>query len=53
MIKSLQTKEMNPLHNINIVTSQSYSFPRVMYGSESWIIKKAEYQKTDAFELWC
>ena len=28
-------------------------FPVVMYGCESWIIKKAEYQRIDAFELWC
>ena len=28
-------------------------FPVVMYGSESWTIKKAEYQRIDAFELWC
>ena len=28
-------------------------FPVVMYGCESWIIKKAECQSTDAFELWC
>ena len=28
-------------------------FPAVMYGCESWTIKKAEYQKIDAFELWC
>ena len=28
-------------------------FPVVMYGSESWTIKKAECLKTDAFELWC
>ena len=28
-------------------------FPVVMYGCESWTIKKTEYQKTDAFELWC
>ena len=27
-------------------------FPVVMYGCESWTIKKAEHQKTDAFELW-
>ena len=25
----------------------------VMYGCESWTIKKAEYRKIDAFELWC
>ena len=28
-------------------------FPVVMYGCESWIVKKAECRKTDAFELWC
>ena len=27
--------------------------PVVMYGRESWTIKKAEHQRTDAFELWC
>ena len=28
-------------------------FPIVMYGCESWTIKKAEHQRVDAFELWC
>ena len=28
-------------------------FPVVMYGCESWTIKEAECQRTDAFELWC
>ena len=28
-------------------------FPVVMYGCESWTVKKAEHQRTDAFELWC
>ena len=28
-------------------------FPVVMYGCESWTLKKAEHQKIDAFELWC
>ena len=28
-------------------------FPVVMYGSESWTVKKGELQKTDAFQLWC
>ena len=28
-------------------------FPVVMYGGESWTVKKAECQKIDAFELWC
>ena len=28
-------------------------FPVIMYGCESWTIKKAEWQRIDAFELWC
>ena len=28
-------------------------FPVVMYGCESWTVKKAERQRIDAFELWC
>ena len=34
-------------------SSQSYGFSIVMYGCESWTIKKAEDQRIDAFELWC
>ena len=34
-------------------SSQSYSFPVVMYGCESWTIKKAERRRIDAVELWC
>ena len=33
--------------------SQSYGFPLVMYGCESWTIKKAECRRIDTFELWC
>ena len=28
-------------------------FPMVMYGCESWTVKKAEHRRIDAFELWC
>ena len=28
-------------------------FPVVMYGCDSWTVKKAEHQRIDAFELWC
>ena len=35
------------------LSSQSYGFPVVMYGCESWTIKKAERQRIDAFKLWC
>ena len=34
-------------------SSQSYGFSRIMYGCESWSIKKAEHQRIDTFELWC
>ena len=34
-------------------SSQSYGFPVVMDGYESWTIKKAEGQRIDGFELWC
>ena len=32
---------------------KAMAFPLIMYGCESWIIKKAECQRIDAFELWC
>ena len=32
---------------------KAMAFPVVMYGCESWTIKKAERQRIDAFELWC
>ena len=32
---------------------KSMLFPVVMYGCESWTIKKAEHRRIDAFELWC
>ena len=32
---------------------KAMAFPVVMYGCESWTVKKAECQRTDAFELWC
>ena len=34
-------------------SSQDYGFSSVMYACESWTIKKAEWGRTDAFELWC
>ena len=33
--------------------AKAMDFPLVMYGCESWTIKKAECRRTDAFELWC
>ena len=37
--------------NVHLV--KSMIFPVVMYGCESWTVKKAECQRIDAFELWC
>ena len=43
--------------NITLLTKghivKAMVFPVVMYGCESWTIKKAECQRTDAFEVWC
>ena len=38
---------------IKIVIVEAMVFPVVMYGCESWIIKKAEHQRIDASQLWC
>ena len=37
----------------NVCLVKAMVFPVVMYGCESWTIKKAEHWRTDAFELWC
>ena len=34
------------------LSRQGYGFSVVMYGCESWAIKKAEHRRTDAFKLW-
>ena len=36
-----------------VCLAKAIVFPVVMYGCESWTIKKAEHQRIDAFELWC
>ena len=38
---------------IKVHLAKAMVFPAVMYGCESWTIKKAECQRIDAFELWC
>ena len=38
--------------NKEVIGSNYLVFPVVMYGCESWTVKKSEYQRTDAFELW-
>ena len=38
---------------VKVHTVKAMVFPVVMYGCESWTIKKAEHQRIDSFELWC
>ena len=47
----LKVRDITWLTKICLV--KAMVFPVVMYGCESWTIKKAECQRTDAFELWC
>ena len=47
----LESKNITLLTKVCIV--KALVFPMVMYGYESWTIKKAEHQRMDAFELWC
>ena len=47
----LKSKYITMLTKIRLVKAKV--FPVVMYGCENWTIKKAECQRTDAFELWC
>ena len=47
----LKHRDMTLPAKVHIV--KAMVFPVVMYGCESWTIKKADCQRTDAFELWC
>ena len=47
----LKNRDIALLTKVGIV--EVMVFPVVMYGCESWTIKKAEHQRIDAFELWC
>ena len=47
----LKSKDIILLTNIPVV--KAMVFPLVIYGCESWTIKKAGHQRIDAFELWC
>ena len=47
----LKSRDITLLTKVHIV--KAMVFPVVMYGCESWTIRKAEHQRTDAFELWC
>ena len=47
----LKSRDITLSTKVHLV--QAMVFPVVMYGCESWTIKKAERQRIDAFELWC
>ena len=48
---TLKTRDITLSTKVHLV--KAMVFPVVMYGYESWTIKKAEQQRIDAFELWC
>ena len=47
----LKSRDITLLTNVRLV--KAMVFPVVMYGRESWTVKKAERRRIDAFELWC
>ena len=47
----LKSRHITLLTKVSLV--KAMVFPVVMYGCESWTIKKAERRRIDAFELWC
>ena len=47
----LKSRDITLLTKVHLV--KAMVFPVVMYGCESWTVKKAERQRIDAFELWC
>ena len=48
ILKSRNTTLLTKVHLVKAMV-----FPVVMYGCESWTIKRAEHQRIDAFEVWC
>ena len=46
-----ESRDITLLTKVSLVTAMV--FPVVVYGCENWTIKKAEWQRIDAFELWC
>ena len=48
---TLESRDITLLTKVHLV--KALVFPVVMYGYEIWTIKKAEYRRIDAFELWC
>ena len=51
VMTNLDSRDITLLTKVRLV--KAMIFPVVMYGCESWTIKKAECRRIDAFELWC
>ena len=51
LISILKSRDITLPTKVRLV--KAMVFPLVMYGCESWTIKKAEHRRIDAFELWC
>ena len=47
----LKSRDITLPRKVHLV--KAMVFPVVMYGCENWTIEKAEYQRIDAFEMWC
>ena len=47
----LKSRDINVSTKVRLV--KAMVFPVVMYGCESWTVKKTKYRRIDAFELWC
>ena len=51
LYSTLKSRDITLPAKVSLVKAMVY--PWVMYGCESWTVKKAEHQRIDAFELWC
>ena len=51
LVSILKSRDITLSTKVHLVTAMV--FPVVMYGCESWTVKKAEHQRIDGFELWC
>ena len=51
LVSILKSRDITFLTKIHLV--RAIIFPVVMYGHESWTVKKVEHRRIDAFELWC
>ena len=51
LVSIFKSRDITLLTKVHLV--KAMVFPLVMYGCESWTVKKAEQRRIDAFELWC